>query len=75
MRMRPKSEPVDPQTAFHVLFNADGGPVQECMIEASCLLECESRLKELHPEAVYWEIGVDDCFAAQVFQELNVKAC
>lgn len=64
MRNRPKSDPVDPlpptprgETEFHVLFNADGGPVQERLISASCLLECEDRLRELHPEAVYWEIG------------------
>lgn len=45
------------ETEFHVLFNADGGPVQECLITASCLLECEDRLREQHPDAVYWEIG------------------
>lgn len=65
MRNSPHSDPVyllSPmprgETEFHVLFNADGGPVQECLITASCLLECEDRLRELHPEAVYWEIGV-----------------
>lgn len=42
---------------FHVLFNAESGPVRECFITASCLLECEDRFRELHPEAVYWEIG------------------
>lgn len=52
-----KSEPVEPLTEFHVLFRADSGRVQECVIDASCLLECEGRLQELHPEAVYWEIG------------------
>lgn len=47
---------------FHVLFIADGGPIQECEIEATCLLECEDRLRELHPEAVRWEIGLGDRF-------------
>lgn len=52
--------PVMPETneqEFHVLFNAEGGRVQESLMTASCLLECEDRLKQAHPEAVYWEIG------------------
>jgi hypothetical protein len=58
---KPQTDPRPPiargETEFHVLFNADGGPVQECLIEASCLLECEAVLQQRHPEAVYWEIG------------------
>jgi hypothetical protein len=49
-----------PETEFHVLFNAEGGPVREEIITASCVLECEEALKKLHPEAVYWEIGAPE---------------
>lgn len=42
---------------FHVLFHAEGGPVQECTMRASCFLECEDMFKREHPEAIYWEIG------------------
>lgn len=47
-----------PEIDFDILFNAEGGPVQALTITASCLPECEKILKQLHPEAVYWEIGV-----------------
>lgn len=59
---------VPEEIEFHVLFNADGGPVQECSINASCLLECEEQLKRLHPEATYWEIG------AQSVRKFEIEA-
>lgn len=49
--------PETDEQEFHVLFNAEGGHVQECVVYASCFLECEESFKQLHPEAVYWDIG------------------
>lgn len=48
------------ETGYHVLFNAEGSGVQECLIFAASIEDCEARLQEQHPEVVYWEIGVSD---------------
>lgn len=44
---------------FDILYNEAQGAVKTAEIEASCLLEAEAKFKEEHPEAVYWEIGVE----------------
>lgn len=44
---------------FHVLYNREGGPVEEIEIEASSFAECESLLQVSRPDAEYWEIGAD----------------
>jgi hypothetical protein len=45
---------------FEVLYNEARGSVKTAEIDAPCLLEAEAKFKEAHPEAVYFEIGVDD---------------
>lgn len=44
---------------FDILYNEAQGAVKTVEVEASCLLEAEAKFKEAHPEAVYWEIGVE----------------
>ena len=42
---------------FHVLFNIEGGPVQEEHIMAVSFEDCEEEIQRRHPDAVHWEIG------------------
>ena len=43
---------------FHVLFNVEGGPVQEEHIMAVSFEDCEEEIQRRHPDAVHWEIGM-----------------
>lgn len=45
---------------FHVLLNEAGGSVQSVEIEADSFLECEDKIRELYPTAVYWDVGLPD---------------
>jgi hypothetical protein len=44
---------------FDVIYNEAHGSVKTAEIDANCLFEAEAKFKELHPEATYWEIGIE----------------
>ena len=43
-----------------VIYTEANGAVRTAEVEADSLIQAEAKFKEVHPGAVYWEIGMDD---------------